>query len=49
MVSTRSENYPHARRIIDARGAIGRIELEPLTRHSMQLSLIQKPVEDHLV
>ena len=28
------ENYPHARRIIDARGAIGRIELEPLTRHS---------------
>jgi len=29
-----SENHPHARRIIDARGAIGRIDLAPLTRSS---------------
>jgi len=29
-----SETYPHARRIIDARGAIGRIEIEPLTLSS---------------
>ncbi len=29
-----SENHPHARRIIDARGAIGRIDLTPLTHSS---------------